>query len=198
MDTDQVQPASQSPQGQGFSNFWQSVVIVGIIFGVVSFVLGLFFGYRQISSEPTGTIFSPMMISGVVVCLITCLAGAVSVWHYTKEVTQYIKLGQGALVGFLTGAVIVVISVVLNEIWMLIDPDYTEKLIESAIANVEAMDLPQSTRDDMADAMAESVRTSQSVARQLFWGIPVTGLLNMVTGMIATAIFGKKEEEESF
>lgn len=195
MDTEQVNTDQPESQGPGLTNFWQSVVIVGVIFSVVSFILGLFFGYRQIGAEPTGSLISPMMISGVVVCLVTCVAGAVAVWHYTKEVTQYLKLGQGALIGFLTGAVIVVVSVVLNEIWSLIDPEYTEKLIEAAIANVEAMDLPQSARDDMADTMAESVRSSQSITQQIFWGIPVTGLLNMVTAMIGTAIFAKKEEE---
>ncbi len=194
MDTEQMSTGQLDSNKPGLSDFWQSVVIVGVIFSVVSFIIGLFLGYRQIAAEPTGSLISPMMISGVVICLVTCVAGAVAVWHYTREVTQYLKLGQGALIGFLTGAVIVVVSVILNEIWMLVDPDYTEKMIEAVIANVEAMDMPQSARDDMADAMAESVRSSQSITQQLFWGIPITGLLNLVTGMIATAIFGKKEE----
>jgi len=177
-----------------FSNYLPSVAIVGAIFGVVSFVLGLFFGYQQINAEPTGSIFSPLMLSGVVVCLITCFGGAVAVWHYTKEVSSSLTLGQGSLIGFMTGAVIVLATVVFNEIWMLIDPDYTEKLIEATVANVEAMDLPQNAKDDMVDSMVEGVRSSQSVLQQIFWGIPVTGLLNLITGMIGTKLFANKEE----
>jgi len=77
---------------------------------------------------------------------------------------------------------------------MLIDPDYTEKLIEATVANVEAMDLPQNAKDDMVDSMVEGVRSSQSVLQQIFWGIPVTGLLNLITGMIGTKLFANKEE----
>ena len=179
----------------GFSDYWQSVVLVGAIFSIVSFALSIFFGYRQINAEPSGAIFSPMMLSGVVICLITCVAGAVAVWHYTKEISPSITLGQGALVGFLTGAVIVLVSVVLNELWTFFDPAYTDKLVEAAIANVEAMDIPESSREDMIDAMAESVRSSQSLAQQIFWGIPVTGLLNLISGMIGAKIFGKQEKE---
>lgn len=181
--------------GKGFSDYWQSIVLVGAIFSIVSFALSIFFGYRQINAEPSGAIFSPMMFSGVVICLITCVAGAVAVWHFTREVTPFIKLGQGALVGFLTGAVIVLVSVVLTELWTFFDPAYTDKLVEAAIANVEAMDLPASSRNDMIDTMAESVRSSQSLAQQIFWGIPVTGLLNLISGMIGAKIFGKQEEE---
>ena len=181
--------------GNGFSNYWQSVFLVGAIFSIVSFALSLFFGYRQIGSEPSGAIFSPMMFSGVLVCLITCVAGAVAVWHYTREVSPFIKLGQGALIGFLTGAAIVVVSVVLSQIWNFVDPAYTDKMVEAAIANVEAMDLPAQQQNDMIDTMAESVRSSQSITQQLFWGIPITGLLNLVTGMIGAKLFGKNEEE---
>ncbi|PWN08157.1 DUF4199 domain-containing protein [Rhodohalobacter mucosus] len=195
MEETNVDAGQDQNPANGFSDYWQSIVLVGAIFSIISFALSLFFGYRQINAEPSGAIFSPMMFSGVVICLITCVAGAIAVWHYTKEVSPFIKLGQGALVGFLTGAVIVLVSVVLNEVWTFIDPEYTDKLVEAAIANVEAMDMPSSTRDDMIDTMAESVRSSQSLTQQLFWGIPVTGLLNLISGMIGAKIFGKKEDE---
>lgn len=177
------------------STYWPSILIAGLIFSLVSFVLGLFFGYQQINSEPSGALFSPLMLSGVVICLVTCVAGAVAVWHFAKEVSPYLTLGQGALIGFLTGAVIVLFGIILNELWMLFDPEYTDKLVEAAIANVEAMDVPESTKNDMIDSMAESVRGQQSMLQQLFWGIPITGLLNLVSGMIGTKIFAEKKEE---
>lgn len=177
------------------SSYWPSILIAGLIFSLVSFVLGLFFGYQQINSEPSGALFSPLMLSGVVICLVTCVAGAVAVWHFAKEVSPYLTLGQGALIGFLTGAVIVLFGIILNELWMLFDPEYTDKLVEAAIANVEAMDVPESTKNDMIDSMAESVRGQQSMLQQLFWGIPITGLLNLVSGMIGTKIFAEKKEE---
>jgi len=186
----------QEEQNFSFNDYWPSIGIVGAIFSLISFVAGLFFGYQQINSEPTGSFFSPIMLSGVIVCLVTSLAGLLAVWHFTREVSPKLKLGQGAVIGFLTGAVIVVISVILNELWiMLVDPEYTQKILESTIANIEAMDMPQSAKDDMIDAMAESIEQSQSFLRQIFWGVPITGLLNLITGLIGVKLFAEKEEE---
>ncbi len=186
----------QEEQNFSFNDYWPSIGIVGAIFSLISFVAGLFFGYQQINSEPTGSFFSPIMLSGVIVCLVTSLAGLLAVWHFTREVSPKLKLGQGAVIGFLTGAVIVVISVILNELWiMLVDPEYTQKIMESTIANIEAMDMPQSAKDDMIDAMAESIEQSQSFLRQIFWGVPITGLLNLITGLIGVKLFAEKEED---
>lgn len=183
-------------QELSFSDYLPSIGIVGVIFSLVSFVVGLFFGYQQINAEPTGSIFSPMMFSGLGICLVTSLAGLIAVWHFTKEVTPYLKLGQGALIGFLTGAVIVIVSILLNELWIhIFDPDYTTKIMEATIANIEAMDMPQDAQQEMIDAIAESVGSSQSILQQLFFGIPVTGLLNLITGLIGVKIFGEKQEE---
>lgn len=171
-----------------------SIAIVGAVFSIISFVIGLFFGYQQINSEPSGSFVSPYMISSGVICLATAFAGLLAVWHYTKEVSPSLKLGQGALVGFITGAVVVVFSVFLNELWLLVDPAYTEKIMEAIIANIDAMDLPSDAKNDLIDSMAEAMG-GQSMLRQIFIGIPIPGLLNMGTAMIGVKLFAKKEEE---
>lgn len=179
-----------------FGDYLPSIGIVGVIFSLVSFVIGLFFGYQQINAEPTGSIMSPMMFSGVVICLVSALAGLLAVWHFTREVTPVLTLGQGALIGFLTGAVIVLVSVVLNEVWILFfDPEYTTKIMDATIANIEEMEMPEENKQQMIDAMADSMAGGQSIWRQIFWGVPVTGLLNLLSGLIGVKIFGQKKEE---
>lgn len=186
----------ENTQELSLSDYLPSIGIVGSIFSLVSFVIGLFFGYQQINAEPTGSIMSPMMFSGVVICLVSALAGLIAVWHFTKEVTPFITLGQGALIGFLTGAVIVLVSVVLNEIWILFfDPEYTTKIMDATIANIEAMEMPEESKQQMIDAMADSMAGGQSIWKQIFWGVPVTGLLNLLSGLIGVKIFGQKKEE---
>lgn len=171
-----------------------SIGIVGAVFSIISFVIGLFFGYQQINAEPTGSFISPYMISSGVICLATAFAGMLAIWHYTKEVSPQLKLGQGALIGFLTGAIVVIFSIILNELWVLFDPTFTEKILEATIANVEAMDLPSDAKNDMIDSMAEAMG-DVSIFRQLFVGIPIPGLLNMATAMIGVKIFAEKAEE---
>lgn len=186
----------ENTQELSFGDYLPSIGIVGVIFSLVSFVIGLFFGYQQINAEPSGSIMSPMMFSGVVICLVSALAGLLAVWHFTREVTPFMTLGQGALIGFLTGAVIVLVSVVLNEIWILFfDPEYTTKIMDATIANIEAMEMPEANKQQMIDAMADSMAGGQSIWQQIFWGVPVTGLLNLITGLIGVKIFGEKKEE---
>ncbi len=184
-------------QDISFNSYLPSIGIVGVIFSLITFVIGLFFGYQQINAEPTGSFFSPIMLSGAVICLVSCVAGAIAVWHFTREVTPFMTLGQGALIGFLTGAVIVIVSVLLNELWISVfDPEYTEKIMDATIANVEAMEIPEDAKQNAIDSAAGQF--NQSTWRQLFWGIPITGLLNMITGLLGVKIFGEKKEEETF
>jgi len=183
------------PQFGTEDDYWPSVLRVGALFSVIGFLISILFGYLQIASEPTGTLFTPLMTGGVVVCLATCLGGLVAVWHMTRTVVAEITLGRGALIGFFTGAVIVIVTTVLNELWLMVDPAYTQKLLESIVQNVEQMDLPEGARQDMIDQMAAAIQ-QQSVFQQIFYGIPVTGLLNLVTGLLGVRYFSKKPETE--
>lgn len=179
-------------------DFLPSAAIVGLIFSIITFAIGLAVGYYEISSEPSGAIFSPSMLSGSVICLISLLGGALAVWHFTKEVNPHIQLGQGAALGFLTGAAMVIFSALFGEFWNFIDPEYTEKLVEATIANIEAMDLPSGQKQPMIDTMASSVRSQQNFLTQILWGIPITGILNLLTGMVGVKIFAKKENQDTF
>lgn len=191
---EQADPIYNDSASSQDNSYWPSVLIVGGIFSVVGFVINISLGYMQINSEPTGSMLSPLMVSSVVVCLATCVGGLVAVWHFTKDVTPVLKLGRGALIGFLTGAVIVVAGTILNELWLTIDPAYTEKMIESIVENIEAMDLPSDTRNQLIDQMAAGIRDT-SVVQQLMMGIPVTGLLNLLTGMLGVKLFAARQED---
>lgn len=175
-------------------DFLPSSSIVGVIFGLITFVVGLFFIYKQINSDPSGSMMGMFLgsLGMLAVCLIAACAGLVAVWHFTKEVTSALKLGQGAIIGFLTGAVIAVVSVILSELWSnFVDPDMMKNYADAMIANFEAMDMPQSTLDDMAESFEEG----DSMFRQLFLNIPLYGVLNLLTALIGVKIFADKPEE---
>jgi len=188
----------QSSDSISIKDMLPSATVVGLVFSIITFAIGLFVGYYEISSEPSGSFFSPSTLSGSVICLISLLGGVLAVWHFVKEVNPYIKLGQGAALGFLTGAIMVILTAVYSEIWNFIDPDYTDQLVEATIANVEAMEMPDAQKDAMIDSMASSVRQQNSFLSSILWGIPITGILNLLTGMVGVKIFAKKEDEETF
>ncbi len=192
------QTIGSSPDSISFGDMLPSASVVGLIFSLITFALGLAVGYYEISSEPSGAMFSPSMLSNSVICLISMLGGVLAVWHFVKETNPYIKLGQGAALGFITGAIMVILSTVYSQIWNFIDPDYVSKLVEATIANVEAMEMPGAQKEAMIDTMASSVRQQNSIVSQLLWGIPISGILNLLTGMVGVKIFAKKENQETF
>lgn len=192
MDESQSQPLENNQP-----SYWTSVAISGVIFGIVAFVLSLISSYATINSEPSGSIFSPVQLLGVVVCLIAAFGGMLATWHYANEYDVTITLGRGALIGFLTGVCITVVTVLLNQVWQVVDPDMTQKLIDSTIANMESMDMAEGQKQQMIDSTVESIRSQQNIGTQFLWGIPLYGILNLVTGMIGAKIFGKEEDNIS-
>ncbi|MCW9708596.1 DUF4199 domain-containing protein [Fodinibius salsisoli] len=196
----------EESQQQGFDNpqpdfsdqpnepsYWKSVATAGVIFGIVAFVLSLVSSYAVINSEPTGSLLNPTQFIGTFACLAGSFGGMLAVWHYAREYDLFIQLGRGALIGFLTGVGITVVNVILGEAWQFIDPDMTQKVIESTIASIEAMELPEAQKQQIIDATAEGLQSQNSMFSQLLWSIPINGILNLITGMIGAKIFGQQE-----
>lgn len=184
-------PQQQIPNEK--PSYWNSVGIAGVIFGIIVFVLSLVGGYATINAEPTGSLVSPTMWIGVLSCLVGAFGGMLAVWNYTGNYNISITLGRGALIGFLTGVAISIVSVVLNELWTFIDPDMTRQIVDSTIANFEASDLPEQQKQQMIDLVAGS-REGESIGRQLLSGIPLYGILNLITGMIGAKVFGQNDD----
>lgn len=181
-------------QANSDPSYWASAGVASFIFGLIVFVISLISAYITINSEPTGSFFSPMQLIGTLACLIGAFGGMVAVWHYTKEYDVPVKLGRGALIGFLTGAGIAVLSTLLNQVWLLIYPDMTQKLIDSIVANMEAMDMPEEQKQQAIDSTVQSMESQYSFGWQLLLGIPLYGVLNLITGMIGAKVFGKDQD----
>lgn len=185
--------AQEQAEQNNQPSYWMSVGIAGVIFGIIVFILSLVSGYAVINSEPTGSLFSPVQFIGVLVCLIGAFGGMVAVWHYANEFEIDMKLGRGALIGFLTGSCIAIIMVVLNQLWSTIDPDMVQRMIDSTVANLEAMDIPDAQKQQAIDSSVETIRSQQNAGTQLLWNIPMYGILNLITGIIGVKLFGKQE-----
>lgn len=187
-----------SPQQESVEepSYWNSVGVAGVVFGIIIFVISLLGGYATINSEPTGSLLTPVQLLGILACLFGAFGGMLAIWHYAKTYNINISLGRGALIGFLTGVAITIVNVLLNELWTVIDPDMTQQVVDSTIANLEASDLPEQQKQQMIDITAGS-REGESIGRQLLTGIPLYGILNLITGIIGAKVFGQNEENSS-
>ena len=189
MDESQQQTVSEQP------SYWTSVAIAGLLFGILLFALSLVTAYSTINSEPTGSLFSPTQLLGTLGCLVGAFGGMLATWHFAREFDVQIKLGKGALIGFLTGVAITVVNILLSQVWAFVDPDMIQQMIESTVANLEAMEMPEEQKQQMIDMTVSSMRGQNQIGSQLLWGIPLYGILNLITGMLGAKIFGKKEDQ---
>lgn len=173
-------------------SYWKSVGLAAAVVAIVSFVFELGLQYMQISSEASMGMLVISALGGFAVCLFTALGGMAAIWHYAKTFDITLELGKGALIGFLTGAGIVIISILLEQVWSTIDPDLSKQMAESMIATFENMEMPEDMKQMLIDsAAAES--DGPSVGGQLLSGILVTGLLNLLSGMLGISLFARQK-----
>lgn len=179
-------------QNQALPGYWESVGLAAAIVAVVAFVFELVLQYMQISSEASMGMLIISALGGFAVCLFTALGGMAAIWHYAKTFDITLELGKGALIGFFTGAGIVIISIVLGQLWSTVDPDLNKQLAESMITTFENMEMPEDMKQMLIDsAAAES--EGPSIGGQLLSGILVTGLLNLLSGMLGVSLFAREK-----
>ncbi len=180
-------------------NLWDATIFAGSIMAVALFSLSTITGYVQINSQPDGSLLQPSIGGSFLVCLVGAFAGMMAVWYYTRYVESHLTLGRGALLGVLTGLVVIVGENILASVWSLLDPDYTKQLMESLIANIEKMNIPENLKQQQIDMIGQQYRQVSSFSgffTQVLYGFPLYGLLNVITGMIGVKVFGREKELE--
>lgn len=174
------------------TGYWPSVLLAGLIFGLISFALTIGAGYYTINAQVTTSVVNPSTIIGAITCLITAFGGMLAVWHYGGEQQGIIVIGRGALVGLLTGVVIAIIGLLLsNVVWPLIDPGYTDKIIDATIRTMHARGMTQEQIQKMTDMM-HSGSSWKSVGYLV--NVILFAFLNMITGMIGAKLFSKYDD----
>lgn len=190
--------SNQHPDEADEYTYWPSVAVAAIIVGVITFIATLIGGYWQISSEPSGSLIQPAQIfMSVVPCLVGAIAGLIAIWHYTKEQTPHLTLGKGAIIGLLTGVLLAVVTLLLNNVWDFIDPNYTANLRDSMIANMEAMQMPEEAKQSAIDSIYNQFQNQDTFVGQmknLGIGVLMYGILNLLTGLIGVKVFGEEKE----
>jgi len=169
-------------------SYWNSVIIAGAIFGLISAIGQLVGGYVLINTGEQSNIIN------VGFCLIGAFAGFTALWHYNDLGDFSMSLGRGALIGFLAGAAAALLSMGFVWIWKLIDPSYEQAFKQANIAMIEN---DGSIPDEWKQISIDMIHDPSLMMTILtsIGGIVFMGVLNMLTGMLGVKVFGKKEEK---
>jgi hypothetical protein len=178
--------------------FLNSILLVGVVFATVISVISIGMSYNIINSEPSGSLFSPTIWSSVVVCFIGVFAGLFAVRHHAKQFNAPLQMGRGAVIGFLTGAVMSVAMTALSLLWLAIDPSFNEKLMEALIANFEAInEIPAAQKEEIIDSVYTQFQKQATVTGQLSaLGINILlfGALDALSGILGVKLFAPKAD----
>lgn len=169
-------------------SYWPSVILAGVIFGLVYFALATFSGYYQINSSATSNIFGS--ITGTVICLLSGVGALLATWHYQKENETELAIGKGAVIGLLTGLLIGILSVILSQLWHLVDPLFMQKLLDHQIAIINAK---SNLTDDQKQKAIDMIHNMSGTMKYIQYTLNVVGvgILNLLTGMLGAKIFSK-------
>lgn len=181
MENEQVQPS-----------YWNSVLIASLITALVVTILSLIGGYMTLNTEPSGSFFNSSQVFALLSCLVGAMGGVIATWHYSKEYNISFTIGRGALIGLLVGLVTTIIAVVLGLLWELIDPSYTQAMVDWQIANMNAMQMPEEARQQAIEGMSDP-RSPKNIALQAVITFIGLGIMNVISGMIGAKVFASEE-----
>ena len=168
-----------------------------VIFALVISVISTGLSYYMISMEPSMTVFIIPSAIFLSLCILGGLASLFVVRSYVKDTEAMVKVGQGAVIGLITGVIIALTSGLIGILWTFIDPTLGERVVEATMNAIDTMgEMDSSQRDAMVDQMMANDPTKLST-QLMSMGVnsAVLGIVNMITGMIGASIFSKKEEE---
>ncbi|MEX0845722.1 MAG: DUF4199 family protein [Balneolaceae bacterium] len=181
MENEQVQPS-----------YWNSVILASLVTAIIVTAFTLIGGYMTLGSEPSGSFFNSAQLFGTFGCLIGAVGGVLANWHYVKENNVTYKIGKGALIGLFVGLAATVFTVLLNQIWNLIDPSFQQALVDWNIENLEAMQMPAEAKEQAIAGM-ENPNSLKNIGLGALMTFIALGILNVISGLIGAKIFASEE-----
>ena len=182
----------ENEQMQENPSYWNSVIIASLVAGIIVTAFALIGGYMTLGSEPSGSFFSSAQLFGTIGCLLGAVGGVLANWHYTKEYNVTYKIGKGALIGLFVGLGATIISVILGQIWNVIDPSFQQALVDWNIQNFEAMQMPAEAREQAIAGM-ENPNSPSNIAMQAGFTFVGLGIMNVISGLVGAKIFASEE-----
>jgi MFS family permease len=177
--------------------FISSAIIMGLIFALVASVVSTFMSYNIINSEPSLSTMIMTSVISLVSCLVGAFAGMMAVRHHVKEFNVPMKMGRGAVIGVTTGVFVALFITLISFIWTtLIDPAFTDKLMEAIVASMESMG-GGADMSEAIDGIYQQFEKQKTLAGQLQGfaiNAGVLGALNVLTGLLGVKFFAPKEE----
>jgi hypothetical protein len=177
--------------------FWVTAGISGVIVGVGAFFFKVLLTFIRLHAGPQNGLLSVDLILGIIglIWLIKACGGGFACWYYKKRSGLSVVMGRAAMMGFLTGVAITIVSIILSALWHWIDPGIIHHKFQSDVAIIKSLDITTAQKKEFIDGITKSMKSFHNPGKLLFSGLFIFGIPNLITGMIGAKILGRKDNE---
>jgi hypothetical protein len=143
-------------------------------------------------------LLAPGSVAGIIVGCLGCCGlvlapGLIITRLQVKQTGRSLELGQGAAMGFMTGAVFAIIFASMEFVWMLFSVDINALYFDSMIAFIEQYGEQEAVRQ-IEEMREQSESASGFSIVNTILSLLVIGVLNMLTGMAGTGLFKGEDD----
>lgn len=172
-----------------------NALIVGVVLTIISLVIT----YSTIGGEPTGSMFGPLSFMQLGSCLLGSIAAIFTVKAYSKMEGVELTLGNGAIIGIVTGIFLALVTTLLSYVWnTMIDPALMDNMKDYMVKNMEIMFEKSGATGDMVDQVLgemekgfDEQKTLMGVLKGFGYSVLGLGIVNLISGMITAKITSK-------
>ena len=178
--------------------FYKSAFVAGTAFGTLNFVLNIINGYLTLGLDPNANpVLNISTYGPIFICLISLGGGLVGTWLYAKNCDLPLKVGQGAGLGAVTGFAMVIVALVLDLIWSVINPEFYDNIFKHMITIIENSEMPREQQQMFTDQLYTSTKSKFSLSSIFFniLGGSFMALLNALTGMLGVKLYINEPDE---
>lgn len=165
--------------------YYENAAIVGAVTAVAASLV--LYGSLLLAPGSVGAV----VIGCLGCCGLVLAPGLIVTRLQVKQTGRSLELGQGAAMGFMTGAVFAIIFASMEFVWLLFTVDINALYFDSMIAFIEQYGDPQAVRQ--IEEMREQTEGGGFSIVNIILSLLVIGVLNMLTGMAGTGMFKGKD-----
>jgi len=181
-------------------SFIMPAITNALLVGVGLTVISLVITYSTIGSEPSGSMFGPLTFMQFGICLLGSIAAILTVNGYAKMDGVELTIGNGAVIGLITGLFLAIVTTILSYVWNnMIDPSLMDSMKNYMVKNMELFfeksgamsgDAVDQVLGDMEKGFDEQ-KTMMGILKGFGYSIIGLGVVNLISGMTTAKITAK-------
>lgn len=176
--------------------FWKTIGLTGLIFGSGAFFFKTLLTYIRLNVGLSPYVAVDIILAVIVLAWFIKACGGLFVsWYYSKKAETPVTMGRAAMMGFITGVAITIVTIILAAIWHWIDPSLVQQKFQSDVTIINSLDIPNDQKQLFIKSLKDNMKGFHNPGKLLLSGIFTIAVPNLITAMIGAKIMDRKKDK---